>query len=161
MPRLAHKPPSYCRHKASGQAVVTLGGKDIYLGVWDSPESRAKYHRLIAEWESNGRQAPKPVEVAPPADPSVAEVLLAFWRHGEGPYRTADSEVSREILNLRDALKPVRALYGRTPARSFGPNALRAVRAEMVKAKLARTTINARVNRIRRVFRWAASVEMI
>jgi integrase len=161
MPRLDHKPPSYCRHKASGQAVVTLGGKDIYLGVWDSPESRAKYHRLIAEWESNGRQSPEPVKVAPAADPSVAEVILAFWRHAERHYRTADSGVSREILNLRDALKPVRALYGRTPARSFGPNALRAVRAQMVKAKLARTTINARVNRIRRVFRWAASVEMI
>jgi hypothetical protein len=31
MPRLMNKAPSYCRHKASGQAVVTLGGKDIYL----------------------------------------------------------------------------------------------------------------------------------
>ena len=31
----------------------------------------------------------------------------------------------------------------------------------MVKSKLARTTINARINRIRRVFQWAASVELV
>ena len=31
----------------------------------------------------------------------------------------------------------------------------------MIKADLARTTINARINRIRRVFRWAASVQLI
>jgi hypothetical protein len=43
----------------------------------------------------------------------------------------------------------------------FGSLALRAVRDEMVRSSLARTTINARVNRIRRVFRWATSLEMI
>jgi hypothetical protein len=26
--------PSYRRHKPSGQAVVTLSGRDIYLGKW-------------------------------------------------------------------------------------------------------------------------------
>jgi integrase len=31
----------------------------------------------------------------------------------------------------------------------------------MVRSGLARTTVNARVNRIRRVFRWAASVELV
>ncbi len=28
--------PSYRRHKPSGQAVVTLNGKDIYLGKWNT-----------------------------------------------------------------------------------------------------------------------------
>lgn len=58
-------------------------------------------------------------------------------------------------------MRPVRRLYGATPARSFGPLALRAVRDAMVKDGLARTTINGRVGRIRRAFKWAASVEMI
>jgi integrase len=35
------------------------------------------------------------------------------------------------------------------------------VRDEMVRSGLSRTTVNARVNRIRRVFRWAASVELV
>ena len=30
--------------------VVTLDGKDFYLGVWRSAASKAEYNRLIAEW---------------------------------------------------------------------------------------------------------------
>jgi integrase len=69
--------------------------------------------------------------------------------------------LSREVDNYVVALRPVRDLYGDTPARSFGPLGLRASRDAMVKAGVARTTINDRVGRIRRVFKWAASMEMI
>ena len=62
---------------------------------------------------------------------------------------------------MKDALRPVRRLYGATAARAFGPLALRAVRDLMIRGRLARTTINARIGRIRRAFKWAASVEMI
>ena len=60
--------------------------------------------------------------------------------------------------NLRLALRPLRRLYGHAPARDFGPVGLRTVREAMVRDGLGRTTINARVNRIRRVFKWAASI---
>jgi hypothetical protein len=43
---------SYLCHKPSGQALLTLNGKDFCLGVWQSPESHAQYDRLIAEWTS-------------------------------------------------------------------------------------------------------------
>ena len=42
------KVPSYRLHKASGQAVVVLNGTSIYLGPFDSPESRARYDRVVA-----------------------------------------------------------------------------------------------------------------
>jgi hypothetical protein len=48
--------PFYRRHKASGQAVVTLDERDLYLGRYGTPESRAEYDRLIAEWLGNGRR---------------------------------------------------------------------------------------------------------
>jgi hypothetical protein len=67
------KPPSYRQHQPSGQAVVTLNGHDNYLGVFDSPESRAEYDRLIAEWLSAGRQLPSRAL-------SVNELLLAYLR---------------------------------------------------------------------------------
>lgn len=35
--------PSYCLHKKSGQAFVTLASKVHYLGVYDTPASREKY----------------------------------------------------------------------------------------------------------------------
>jgi hypothetical protein len=41
--------PSYRYHKARNCAVVTVDGRDHYLGKYDSPESWEKYHRLIAE----------------------------------------------------------------------------------------------------------------
>jgi hypothetical protein len=43
--------PTYRLHKQSGQAIVTLSGQDYLLGKHRSPESRAEYARLLAEWE--------------------------------------------------------------------------------------------------------------
>jgi hypothetical protein len=51
--------PSLCLHKASGQAVVRLDGKDHYLGKYGSPESEAEYNRLIGEWFANKCCLPK------------------------------------------------------------------------------------------------------
>ena len=50
--------PSYRHHEARGLAVVTLDGRDIYLGPYGSAESKAAYDRTIAEWLANGRILP-------------------------------------------------------------------------------------------------------
>jgi len=42
--------PSYRLHKARGLAVVTLNGRDVYLGPYGSVESKAAYDRTVAEW---------------------------------------------------------------------------------------------------------------
>ncbi len=44
-PKIALRVPSYRRHKPTGQAVVTLCGKDHYLGKWNTAASRAEYNR--------------------------------------------------------------------------------------------------------------------
>ena len=41
--------PKYRLHKSSGKAVVSIHGKDHYLGQHGTRESRAKYKRLIAD----------------------------------------------------------------------------------------------------------------
>ena len=41
--------PSYRLHRPSGQAVVTLSGRDFYLGPHGSKISRAEYDRVTAE----------------------------------------------------------------------------------------------------------------
>jgi len=41
--------PAYRLHKHSGQAVVTIRGRDNYLGQYGSESSRREYDRLIAE----------------------------------------------------------------------------------------------------------------
>jgi len=50
MPCLKYKLPSYCHHKASGQAVVTIDGRDVYLGQYGSRESKTKYKQYMARW---------------------------------------------------------------------------------------------------------------
>lgn len=57
MPRPRSSMPAY-RFHVSGQAVVTLAGKDFYLGPHDSPESRARYFELVQEYNANGKIAP-------------------------------------------------------------------------------------------------------
>ena len=47
--------PKYRRHKPTGQAVVTLNGRDIYLGKWNTRQSWAEYDRLTGEWLAAGR----------------------------------------------------------------------------------------------------------
>jgi len=54
MPRLVHATPKYRLHRASGQAIVTIQGKDRYLGRYGSKSSKAEYDRLIAEWLQPG-----------------------------------------------------------------------------------------------------------
>lgn len=55
MPRLKNGTPNYCKHKASGQAVVTLNGRDFYLGKHGTAASRREYERLIGQWLASGR----------------------------------------------------------------------------------------------------------
>jgi integrase len=155
--------PSYRYHKASRQAVVVLDGKSHYLGRWNTPESRAEYDRLIAEWLADRRRRTiNGHGTGPnPSDLTINELILAFLEHAETHYVAPDGKPTGHIGNLKDALKPVRARYGPVLARDFGPMALRAVREEMIQAGICRRTINDRVHRIRRCFRWAASVELL
>ena len=73
-------PPSYRLHKPSGQAVVTLNGRDFYLGAFESKESREKYDQLIGEWLSAGRQTP------PTGGLSINELLLAYLEFASAYY---------------------------------------------------------------------------
>lgn len=78
----ASRIPSYRRHKPSGQAVLTLNGRDIYLGRWGIKASRAEYERLIGEWLVSGRSIGKVAQGS-----TVAELALAYWRHAIAYYR--------------------------------------------------------------------------
>ena len=59
------------------------------------------------------------------------------------------------------ALRPLRQLYGRTPANEFGPKKLKAVRQHMVESGLSRGVVNTRIGRIKRMFKWAVAEELI
>lgn len=58
-------------------------------------------------------------------------------------------------------MKPLRELYGHTLASNFGPIALKAVRKKMIDAGLSRGPINQRISRIKHLFKWAVSEELV
>lgn len=58
MPKPADYIPKYRKHKQSGQAIVTLDGKDFLLGPHETKASRMEYDRRILEWIANGRRLP-------------------------------------------------------------------------------------------------------
>jgi integrase len=149
MPR--RNPPSYRLHKPSGQAVVTLNGKDIYLGLFGSRASREKYDQLIAEWLSSGRQPPKGSGLC------VNELLLAYIEFAANYY----APPSKELDHIKWSMRPLKELYGRSDAEDFGPLALKAVRDRMIVADLCRREVNKRIGRIKRLFAWAVENELI
>ena len=79
--------PSYRHHRSSGQAIVTINGKDLYLGKYKLPESRTEYQRVINEWLTRHRTHP----VAEPQDGlTIAEVVLAYLDFAKTYYRDVD-----------------------------------------------------------------------
>jgi len=147
--------PSYRLHKPSGQAVVTIDGHDFYLGRWNTPQSRAEYDRLIAEWLSNGRRLPS--DQADLGERTITEIILAFDKYAEQRYPVS----GRELENFRLALQPLRDLYGPSPVRNFGPKALKAVQQRMLELGWCRAVINRRIGRIKTMFKWAESEELV
>ena len=156
MPRTPRTPP-YRLHKPSGRAVATFSGRVHYLGKFNSPESRAKYAALLAEWNAAGQQIPP----RNTATLTIAQLCVAFLKHAEGYYRQPDGTPTGEAENLRFALRPLNRLYARLPAAEFSPLKLRAVREEMIKLGWVRTNINQKIHRIRGMFKWAESNEIL
>jgi len=156
MPSKETRIPSYHRH-SSGQARVTLNGKDVLLGPYGSKESREAYDRAIAEWLVN-RSKPQPKEEE--QEPlSVNELILAYWTFASDYY--GFDQRRGTAFNVRDALPVVKALYGSTPAQDFGPLAFKACRGERIKKDWSRNYVNSQADRVRRMFRWAASEQLL
>jgi integrase len=155
-------PPSYRRH-SSGQAVVTVrtttgDRRDILLGPWDTPESREEYARVLILLNTHqGRYPCGEGKAAPLSGLTVNEVLLAFWEYAKGHY----GEDNKELVQYRYSLRPLRELYGTKLAGEFTPKCLKVVRQRMADLGWCRGVINRRLTRIKTVWGWAVSEELV
>ncbi|HZZ79828.1 MAG TPA: hypothetical protein VFE62_15020, partial [Gemmataceae bacterium] len=150
--------PTITKHKATGQAVVRLNGKDHYLGRYGTSAAKQKYERLIAEWLAGGRQ---PVADTEHAGPAINDIILAYWHRCKEYYRDRTGNPTGELDLVRLACRPLKALYGRTQARQFGPLSLKAVRQKLIESNLSRGYVNSSVGRIKRMFKWAVENELV
>lgn len=159
--------PGYCHHRGSGQAFVKLGGKVVYLGVYGSEASRDAYAAIVSD-VLTGRDVTTAIRRKPANRGeaqsarrlTVADVAARFNEYAKG-YYVKNGEPTSEAPLVAAALEHAVAMFGDTPAETFGPLALKTVRQRMVGLGHARTTVNKSIERIRRAFKWAASEELI
>ncbi|WP_422932021.1 tyrosine-type recombinase/integrase [Singulisphaera sp. PoT] len=148
--------PSYRLHKPSGQAVVTLSGKDHYLGVHGSEKSLLEYDRLVTLWTLAGRKL-----CDRPSDLTVSEMIVRFVEgYAERWYRK-NGRYTSSMSRIRAVSRSLNRLYGNHPAREFRPSDLKTMRAYWEQAGHARGTVNDAVFWVRKMFAWAAEEELI
>ena len=160
MARKRNPVPSYLKHK-NGNA----------RAVWTDAAGVRQYRTLPGEYASKEsleafavvqlEAAAAPVAAADPEGITLTEVFVAYLDHADRHYRGPDGEPTGEIALVKTVVKHTRELYGGTLAGEFGPLALRAVREKFLALGWCRKNVNQQVERLRRVFKWAASVELI
>ncbi len=177
---MAKREPSYCRHKATNQAYINLGGKVHYLGEYGTEKSKERYNALKSEWLVNRHDSRFQPTATLDSGPTVADVCNAFLDHAEGYYQN-----SGELYQYQLAIRPLAELYSFLPAVKFGVVEFQAVRNQWLsnpinnKAKgggkkkdtegedqlppkqRSRQYINKSMKRILRLFKWAAGQGMV
>ena len=113
-------------------------------------------NKTIAEWLSSGKQV-----AADGSNITLNEILARFWVYAESYYRSPDGKPTTELDSLRYAFRPLLKLYGNTEAASFGPRCLRAVQRNMVEIGWCRNNVNRSLSRIKMLFKWAVSQELL
>jgi hypothetical protein len=162
MPRSTPSIPKYSRHKPSGRARVRIGGRDIYLGAYGSPESKEAYNRVIAEHLAEhlagGVPTARPASRPSRGPLSIAELILRYADHRKA------SKLSPKTFDKvdRPALRRLRKLYGTVPVSDFGPSSLRALqRRALVEEGLSRQYINKKLTPvIKRLFKWGLAQDL-
>ena len=132
-------PPKYRHHKRSGQAIVTLSGRDHYLGPHGSDESKDAYDRLIAEWLANGRKHVDPSQPKP--EVQVNDISAAYWRFCK-TYYVKDGKPTEEQAGIKAAMKRLKEEFGRLPVSELGPLKIQALQQRFVRDGVSRYYVN-------------------
>lgn len=155
--------PRYLLHKSTGQARVRINNHDYYLGAYGSPESKAKYDQLIADYLAGRLPVRAKDESTPAASPpvlTVAGVLSCYLEHAERYYRKR-GQPTAQVDRIGSAIRVTVARCGTLAAIAFGPKALKEVRRDMVAKGWCREQVNTCVACLVRGWRWAVSEELV
>ncbi len=129
--------PIYRRKKDRNAAIVTLTDsvtkerRDYQLGDYDTPQSRERYHCLIAQWEAADRRLPARKRQAGEGGLTINEVIAAYM-----PVAAQKFSPTR-MFAIKDSLRILRELYGSSVAEDFGPMSLVTVRNAMANQRSA------------------------
>lgn len=149
--------PSYRLHKPSGLGFIEIQGKRHYLGEYGTSQSLAKFGKKLAEYLSSGCMPESPKQ-----EPGVTCTVLAFrFLQFAATRYVKNGKPTSETRAFTTALSAVTELYGDEPAADFSPLKLMAARQVLINRGYCRLKINSHVGRIRRVWKWAVSREIV
>ncbi len=153
---MARTPPTQLK-RDHNSAFVRWQGKRIYFGAWGARETSLAFAKWLGDVSGHptAPTAKHLITVSACADRYLLHAM-AYYPAGEAG-------------NVGAAMASLVKFFGNEPAVDFGPKTLKdyqramaaAVKKDGITLKYARTTINARVDKIRRCFRWCASEELI
>jgi hypothetical protein len=102
--------PSYRLHKATGQAVVTVAGRDYYLGQHGTEESRRRYGELITRHAAGQplQAAEMPQDDGGPTVDELCWVFRAFCKSHFVKHGKPTSEVCLVTMTIKPHPRHVR-----------------------------------------------------
>ena len=165
------------RYHISGQSVVTIDGRDFYLGKHDSSESLARYAVLIGVYQSGGLVLPEDFDqetlnasvarmmggLGVPSTHQADEPILvrhltaAYVEFAKKRYANSKAELPR-VVGMCGELD---AADGDELAVEYGPRALKRQRQRWVDSGKSRLYCNRLTNLVIRMYKWASSEELV
>lgn len=163
---MSYRPPKYLRqlekNRPVDRAYTFVKGKKVGLGPYGSPENLAKFQAILdgsSSMQVNDGNAGSDSDQH--HEPTITELMAAYLEHAERYYRRHNGTPGREYELIVHVCRYLRRQAGSKPAKDYRPRMLKSVRQKMVDAGLSRKYINKQIDRVRRMFRWAAGEEMI
>ncbi|RKY12527.1 MAG: hypothetical protein DRP52_04570, partial [Planctomycetota bacterium] len=93
---------------------------------------------------------------------TLASLAAAYLHFCKQYYLDADGKTTKEAQEIGYSLKPLTELFANRGVNEFGPLRLIEVRDRMIHDRdWSRTLINHRIGRIKRMFKWAVSRQMV
>lgn len=146
---MIYRIPTVRHHKAKNLAYVFLDGKQVYLGRWDSDQSRAAYQDLLTRLKAENADGNGS------SGPTVGVLMVRYMNHVRANYSASQTENVRQMMiGLRDALS-------RLPIDQFGAPEAKQYRGRLAASGLARTTANKRLQLLRQMFKWGVVEGMV
>jgi integrase len=145
--------PKYCLHKATGQGIARINGKDHYFGPYDDPASKAKYLRLVTEFAESKFSSLFSVDTE---EYTMAGLAVAYLNYAKSYYSHGT-----EYVNLQLAMGPINALYADHKASEFGPKQFKASRQWWIDKRVSRQYVNKQAKRLVRAIKWGVSEGII
>lgn len=139
--------------KGSRYCYCKVAGRQHWFGHEGDPETQRRFAEWLAEFLANGRRVPNTKADADSF--RVADVFAEFLEHAATIYSDGALE------NVKRAIEPVLLDFGQLPVAKFGVSCLEKVQQDLADAALCRATIRARMNAIRRVFRWGEKRRLV